>query len=379
MPSDPWRHVDADEDLVADLLAGTVDAVLERGGWLHPEARIVARDGQLRLDCPAPDGEPLIRLPREAFIPIGRVQWGTGTESLDIEGLHAEVDDLELLLLQTALHNACGKLPWLAHAHPVLAPDLDDAPIAAARSLRPSSRSVQPTAAELLWSTRAFRLPVDRPSPEPFALPIVDCLNHHHRGATGTWSGGHFSVDIAHPDGSDECLLDYGLMRDAIGMAVVYGFAAEAPIAHSAPFTIELEGIGRMTVDARGRSAAGALLPVVVMGESAGVRVSHLPIGRHGGVAERIAQTAGCSVEVAEHALEEIAAANAVLADALEEAAGTTGGPAAGVLVEAARCQRRACAQIRAAGDPITASSVDAPQLGEDDIDAVAGPARVVI
>lgn len=379
MPSDPWRHVDADDDFVADLLAGTVDAVLERGGWLHPEARIVARDGQLQVACPAPDGEPLIRLPREAFIPIGRVKWGTGAESLDIDGLTDTVDDLELLLLQTALHNVCGKLPWLANAHPVRAPDLHEATIAAVRAFRPSFRSVQPTAAELLWSTRAFRLPVDGRTPEPYALPIVDCLNHHHRGATGTWSDGLFSVDIAHPDGSDECLLDYGLIRDAIGMAVVYGFAAEAPIAHSAPLTIEAEGIGHVTVDARGRSATGALLPVVVTSGPAGVRLSHLPFGRHGGVAERIAQTAGCSVEVAEHALEEIAAANAALADALEEAAGATSGPAAGVLAAAARCQRRACAQVGGVGDPITASTVDPPQLGEDDIDAVAGPARVVI
>lgn len=379
MPSDPWRHVDADDDLVADLLAGSVDAVIERGGWLHPEARIVARDGQLRIDCPAPDGEPLIRLPREAFIPIARVQWGTGTESLDIDGLTGELDDLELLLLQTALHNACGKLAWLAQTHPVLAPDLGEATIAAVRAFRPSFRSAQPTAAELLWSTRAFRLPVDGSAPEPYALPIVDCLNHHHGGATGTWSDGRFSVDIAHQDGADECLLDYGLMRDAIGMAVVYGFAAEAPIAHSVPMAIEVEGIGRVIVDARGRGATGSLLPVDVTREASAVRLSHLPIGGHGGVAERIAHAAGSSAEVAEHALREIAAANTALADALEEAAGATGGPAAGVLVEAARCQRRALAQVRAAGDPLTASSVDVPQLGEDDIDTVAGPARVVI
>ena len=51
----------------------------------------------------------------------------------------------ELLILQTALHNACRKIPWLVTTHPVLAPALGSDVTDAVRAFRPSFRLRQPS------------------------------------------------------------------------------------------------------------------------------------------------------------------------------------------------------------------------------------------
>lgn len=222
-----WSFVDADDDIVADLLASTIEIVLELDGWLNPSLRIVARDGQLQLDCAANDSEPLIFLPTEAYVRVGRVGWSDSAERLEVLDVPDDFNaaEHELLILQTALHNQCGKVPWLVTTHPVLAPDLDESVIAAVRRLRPDFRVQPTTAAGVLWSTRCLRIPpAGSTSPEPMALPIVDLLNHHGAGATGVSAPDGFSVTVRHASGTGECFLDYGADRDALDLALDYGF-----------------------------------------------------------------------------------------------------------------------------------------------------------
>ena len=285
-PIDPWRYVDADDALVEDFLAGTVEAVLELGGWVHPEARFEARDGQLSVRCDVPDGEPLMRIPAAAFVRIGKATWTGSDELLEVDGLVAELEpeELGLLVLQTSLHNAMGKIPWICQAHPVLAPDLSSEVIGAVRAFRPRFRVRQPTPASLFWSNRVLRLPTQHShEPEPVALPLLDLLNHDARGAVGQWTGTEFTVAVAHAASGDECFLDYGLQRDAMGMAVVYGFAdASNPYAHSAPLTVEVEGAGEVTVEARGRSRSGSLLPLRVTAADGAASVNRVSFGPGG-------------------------------------------------------------------------------------------------
>lgn len=235
---DPWRHVDADDDLVADLLAGTVEAVVDVGGWIHPQVRFVVSDGQTHVECDAPEGEPLLRVPTEAFIRVDRVQWSDSADSLEFAGIPGGFTStqVELLVLQTAFHNACGKMPWITRTHPMLA-DLTDEAVASVRAIQPGFRSHVMTPTEVFWSTRAFRMAVDEAEPsEKVVVPLVDLLDHDHRGATGTWTGDAFEVAITQPLGTAECRLDYGHDRDVIEMAIVYGFVDEGcPRAHSAP------------------------------------------------------------------------------------------------------------------------------------------------
>lgn len=222
----PWGFVQADDELVADFLAGTIEAVLEGGGRLHPALRVIARDGDLTIEADVPDGEPLIALPSSLFLPITRVTWDDG----DVLRFH-DVDDtltddqFALLTLQCALHNALGKIPRLAAAHPAIA-DLPDALVDAVRAVKPGFRMEHRSAVSLFWSNRVFRIPaVVGAAPEPMALPIIDCLDHRAQGALGDWTGEAFAVAAAHCGDGPACFLDYGHDRDPLDLALDYGFA----------------------------------------------------------------------------------------------------------------------------------------------------------
>ena len=279
---DPWRFVDADDDLVADFLAGTVETVLELGGWLHPGLTIVAREGHIRLqvDPDIAEGECAVVVPSAAYVPISRVLWSPSDEGLEVDGLIDELtpEQTELLILQVALHNSCGKIPALVDEHPALSRHLSDDMTEAVRAFRPSFRAAFPSAAELFWSNRVFRLPIaaGRP-PEPVAVPIIDLFDHMCGGATAQSLDDAFVVNISRPSPSSECFLDYGQERDSIGMAVVYGFAdASNPRAHSAPMTVDVPRVGIVEIKARGRSRSGELLAPIVSKTPHGFTISHL-------------------------------------------------------------------------------------------------------
>lgn len=341
---DPWRHVDADDDLVADFLAGSVEAVLEAGGWIHPAARIVVRDGQGHVETMtdiAPD-ELLLQVPSSCFVRIGRVTWIENDDALAYDSIPEEFDDAEaqLLILQTALHNACGKVPSLLATHPALAPDLHDSVVQAVRAFRPSFRRTRPSAAGLFWSNRVFRVPpAPGALPEPCAIPLIDMLDHHSAGAMGTWTGDGFAVTAVHPRGRGEVMLDYGLRRDAIGMAVVYGFAdTSAVVAHSAPITVDVRGVGRVSVEGRGRSSDGTLLAPVARSDDAGWLLSHLSFDAAdpGSAITATALAMGVGEADAAAVIDAIAEVNVVRAQELGDAAAGGSGAANDVLRRAA-------------------------------------------
>lgn len=239
MPStfDPWRHVDAADDLVADLLAGTVEAVVEAGGWIHPHAVLQVRDGAASVECADGEGELLLHVPRSCFLPLMRVEWGRQDDALEVLALPDDVTGLEveLLTLQVAFHNARGALPALVRTHPAAAPDLCDDVVDAVRALRPDFRMHAASPVDLFWTARAFRVPVGPGGTlEPVGVPLIDLLDHHSGGATPTLTADGFDVPVRTPIGSS-CRLDYGRERDALDLAIVYGFAdTSTTIAHSA-------------------------------------------------------------------------------------------------------------------------------------------------
>ena len=114
--------IDADDPLVADLLGGTIELVREAGGFVAPITRLVERGGQLSIESSAAAGEPLLRIPREAFVRVDRVEWSQDGDRIVIEQAPDDCGALEweMLYLQVALHNACGKLAWMQRTHPSL-------------------------------------------------------------------------------------------------------------------------------------------------------------------------------------------------------------------------------------------------------------------
>lgn len=264
---DPWRHVDADDDLVADFLAGTVEVVHEVGGWIHPELRIMARDGYLWVEADVSDGEPLVHLPAEAFIPISRVTWDDGS-TLAFHDEHDELSPVqsELLVLQIALHNACHKLPTLMSTHPAVADDLSDEVIEAVRALKPDFRVEARSTVSMFWSNRVLRIPPkEGAAPEPMALPIVDLLDHRRGGATGTWTGDGFAVTAAHAGRAPGCFLDYGYERDALDFALDYGFVDDSDLARTRTASPEeLNALHRLIDCAESSASPAAAILVAV-------------------------------------------------------------------------------------------------------------------
>lgn len=266
---DPWQWCDCDEDGIADFLAATVQSLIESGGWIHPAARLIAHEGELRIECDGEEGSPLVRVPAAAMLPVARVQWASGSDELSMTELTdwPQNADVGLLLTQIGLHNSCAKIPRLSAAHPSASTDLSDDAITAMQALRPSFRTRAMSPAEIFWATRTFRLAAFGEAAEPVALPVVDLLNHHPRGTIGQWHDGSFTVAIRRLNDSAECFLDYGMHRDALDTAVVYGFAdTAATIAHSAPLTItaseDHSGSATVHIIDGGRQTDGDLIPL---------------------------------------------------------------------------------------------------------------------
>ena len=240
--------IDADDPLVADLLAGTIELVREAGGFIAPTTRLVERAGQLSIESSAVAGELLLRIPREAFVRVDRVEWSQDGDRIVIAQVPDDCGALEweMLYLQVALHNACGKLAWMQRTHPSLDPGLPEDLVDAVRAIVPSFRTPQIGAIDLLWANRCFRLPMKAGGPpERVLIPIVDLLNHDADGATGDWDAESFQVATAPAFGTLECALDYGMERDAMEMAVVYGFAGSSRAASSTS-AYDLETLGRI-------------------------------------------------------------------------------------------------------------------------------------
>ena len=220
--------VDAESPLVADLLAGTLEIIREAGGFIAPTTRLIERHGQLSLESTADDGSPLLRIPRECFVRVDRVTWAEQDGRMVIVDVPEEFSDVEteMLYLQVALHNACGKLEWMQRTHPSLDSALPGDLVDAVRALIPSFRNPMMAATDVLWANRCFRIPMVDDAPlERVLIPVVDLINHHTSGAVGDWTGEDFVVGTSKPFGTNECALDYGMNRDALEMAVVYGFA----------------------------------------------------------------------------------------------------------------------------------------------------------
>ena len=259
--------VDAEDPIVADLLLGTIELVLQSGGWVHPGARFVERSGHLSVHLTTDDERPLLQIPREAFVRVDAITWNHDADRLEVLDLPDDLGDAELpmLYLQTALHNQCGKLPWLREHHPAVAA-LPAHIVDAVVRIEPGFRRTTMSTTDLLFSNRCFRLALaDDLDPQRVLIPLIDLLNHHGAGATAQWDGSAFDLMPSRPFGTTECALDYGLRRDAIEMALVYGFLDEsATWVHSAPIDTQVDGVGRVIVTRDHRLADGSLVSMSI-------------------------------------------------------------------------------------------------------------------
>ena len=273
------RFIDSDDELVADLLASTLELISEAGGWVAPSTRLISRNGQLSIASHETAGSPLFHIPREAFVRVDEVTWGASDDRLEFLSVPDTFGDIELemLYLQVALHNQCQKLPWLTTTHPWLATDLPQNVIDAVRQVLPTFRQSAMSAIDALWANRCFKISIDSHLPiQRLLIPVVDLLDHHSQGATGVWTGSAFDVPVSLPLGTHECYLNYGMDRDALEMAAVYGFVDHSStIARSAALAVEVPSVGLVQVLSDGRDSTGTGLPPEISRTSEIVTLSH--------------------------------------------------------------------------------------------------------
>jgi hypothetical protein len=138
--------------------------------------------------------------------------------------------------------------------------------------------------------------------------------------------------------------LDYGLRRDAMEMAVVYGFIdTSATIAHSAPVVVDMSGGTRLQVMNDARDTDGSLVPINANANGDVMSVNRLTFDADDpvGTVQDLAAVTGWDVSHARVAVAAIARANISLVDALIKAcADAPDIRAAAILGEAARVQR---------------------------------------
>lgn len=277
--------IDADDPIVEDLLAGMLELVSQAGGWVHPDASIVARSGHLHLECAGSEGLPLLRIPAATFVRVDAVVWDVSDGQLVITDILEDLGEIELpmLYLQTALHNQAGRPPWLAANHPAVDARLSAGVVTAVQHIEPGFRAEPIALPDLLFANRCFRLALSGAStPERVLVPIVDLLNHDTRGASGHWDGEDFTVALATPE-PPECSLDYGMQRDAIEMAVIYGFAdASTTVLHSAPMVLDLPEVGVISIGRHQRDTSGAMQPRTVSVDGQRLRFNRMTFTESG-------------------------------------------------------------------------------------------------
>lgn len=310
-------EVDSDDPILADLLTTTLELIVDAGGWVHPQTRILARDGQFSVECGGEVDVPLLVIPRAAFLRVDAVTWDEDPSLLRVVDVPHDTGDTEISLLhvQSALHNQARRLEWIARTHPAVAdlrPDVESA----LRDLVPGFRLVPTTPRDVLFANRCLRVDLgDGRGAQRVLVPLLDLLNHHAAGAAASWDGESFAISVRRPFGTAECALDYGLDRDAMELAAVYGFAdTGAGIAHLPHVTVDVPGVGVVSVRGEGRQPSGGFASLTVRHDDAGaeddarVEISHLTFARDAmtmqSLVDELTQAAGWDAAASRAALQ---------------------------------------------------------------------------
>jgi hypothetical protein len=223
-------------------------------------------------------------MPTPLLVPIEAARWGDGATALELLAPPETASPVqqELLQLHAALYNATGKLRWWSTQHPARLVERCPAVAEALLPLKPGhGKSPQDsTAAQCFLATRSFgwKEELEDGPQRRVLLPLIDLLNHHHRGASFRIDAGAMRIATAQPDDSGECFAHYGGPRDGLDLALHYGHAnCSTPFAHCAPMQINVAGVGSIQVEYQERSRpAHPLDPPRVRLEEEGVRISHL-------------------------------------------------------------------------------------------------------
>jgi hypothetical protein len=246
--------IHSDHPDTSDLVQQMAELCAAHGAHWHPDLQVDVRDGSLCLLAPPGTPGEMISLPTELLVPIQGAQWAQSADQLQLLQPPAGNSTVQntLLQLHIALYNATGKLHWWRQQHPARLVEACPTVAAVVAAIKPGHRrSKDQSAAEGFLATRSFGWraePVDDPK-QTVLMPLIDLLNHHHRGAPYRIEAGAMRMATAQPESSGECFAHYGHRRDGLDLALHYGHAdPSTPFAHCAPLQINVEGVGLIQV-----------------------------------------------------------------------------------------------------------------------------------
>ena len=282
--TDPPISVDATTPGVGELITRIAAEACALGAVIDPHLMVAEHNGHVTLgSASGTEGEPFIRLPFDALIPVNDVVWDDSRGLTVVEGNATLTSAQQSLLdLHVQLWNVTGKLEEFRTTHPKAATTRDGALAEQLHRLRPTFTPDDSPSA--MVRTRTFSLQADAKSERrSVIMPILELADHHPHGAPYRTDDGLLESTYRFVDETNVAYVRYGPWRDAMDLACLYGFSTEEPLFFvSAPLTLDLGIAGSLTVVRQGNRQAEPRWQV----DEQGLTVDYLPFHVSSGMFE---------------------------------------------------------------------------------------------
>ena len=282
--TDPPISVDATTPGVGELITRIAAEACALGAVIDPHLMVAEHNGHVTLgSASGTEGEPFIRLPFDALIPVNDVVWDDSRGLTVVEGNATLTSAQQSLLdLHVQLWNVTGKLEEFRTTHPKAATTRDGALAEQLHRLRPTFTPDDSPSA--MVRTRTFSLQADAKSERrSVIMPILELADHHPHGAPYRTDDGLLESTYRFVDETNVAYVRYGPWRDAMDLACLYGFSTEEPLFFvSAPLTLDLGIAGSLTVVRQGNRQAEPRWKV----DEQGLTVDYLPFHVRSGMFE---------------------------------------------------------------------------------------------
>lgn len=259
----------ADSVKQEQLLEKLAEGVRSSGGTIRSDTRVFCVNGQFSIEADSDYAgeEPLFYLPESVLIPTKGSEFFLEGDEIRIGTYNESLNELARLMLDTmlALYNETGKIAYCRSSMPWTAIPQDSRlfwKFLEARQIAVLARRTKPgiykeedqKLIEIFLQSRYLGYKgLDSEEKMQVIMPLVDFLNHHHRGSAFNVikeGDGGVRVKSSHPiEGSNECYAMYGFY-DAHDALINYGYVERhTPFMRSVSMRISLGRHGQINVN----------------------------------------------------------------------------------------------------------------------------------
>jgi hypothetical protein len=208
---------------VRRALLNLVDVMVDAGAYVNPHLRFVETEGQISVWCHG-DDPWLMRIPKDTLVPVADIAWSDEPPLvlLDAPGLTP---------LQRDVLDACvtemrevGTWEYFRDNHP-RATISDPEVVAVIQSLHPAF--TPSTSAAAMLKSRTIGVTLSGDTAQSHLMPLLDLVNHHPNAPAYTWDEEFLCIPTWRSGPTTECFVSYGSRRDALGIALAYGYVDE--------------------------------------------------------------------------------------------------------------------------------------------------------